>query len=77
MSGEPGVSDVYGMAVNGGVPEMNVILKCPCCKRTRLYEYDDWVRSCLPLAKTHQKLRCDNPECKIQPLMEYLKDVEE
>jgi hypothetical protein len=71
------VSDVHGMAVNVGVPEMNVILVCPLCKTRKLYGYDEWVKSCLPMAKAHQRIRCDNPACKIQPVMVYHKDVKE
>jgi hypothetical protein len=73
VSGEPGVSDVYGMAVNGGVPEMKVILICPKCKRKVIYEYDEWVKSCHPLAKAHQRIVCSNEGT----IMLYHKDVPE
>jgi|WetSurMetagenome_2_1015567.scaffolds.fasta_scaffold82982_4 hypothetical protein len=73
VSGEPGVSDVYGMAVNGGVPEMKVILICPKCKRRVMYDYDEWVKSCLPMAKARERIRCSNDDL----VMLYHKDVVE
>jgi hypothetical protein len=77
VSGEPGVSDVYGMAIIRGVPEMKVILLCPECNRKRLYDYDEWVRSCHPLAKAHQRIRCTNDRCFNQPIMLFDRDVSE
>jgi hypothetical protein len=73
VSGEPGVSVVHGMAVNGSVPEMKVILICPECQRRVIYEYDEWVKSCHPLAKAHQRIRCSNDDV----VMLYHKDVPE
>jgi hypothetical protein len=73
VSGKQGVSGVYAVSVNVGVPAMNVILVCPICKRRKLYAYDDWVRSCHPLTKSHQRIRCDN-DCGF---MVYHKDVKE
>jgi hypothetical protein len=57
--------------------EMNVILICPECNRMRLYGYDEWVKSCLPLAKAHQRIRCENERCWNKPVLLWHKDVKE
>ena len=72
VPGEPGVPDVHGIPVNGDF-SMNVILICPICKRRLLVEYDEWVKSCHPLAKAHQRIVCSNDGT----VMLYHKDVVE
>ena len=67
------MSVVYGIPVNVGVSAMNVILICPKCKRRVLKEYDEWVKSCHPLAKAHQRIVCSNDGV----VMLYHKDVDE
>jgi hypothetical protein len=56
---------------------MNVILICPECQRMRLYGYDTWVKSCHPLAKAHQRIRCENEKCWNKPILLYHNDVKE
>jgi hypothetical protein len=73
VPGEPGVSDVYGMAIVRGVPEMRAILMCPKCKRRVVYDYDEYVKSCHPLAKAFQRIVCSNDGT----VMLYHKDVAE
>ena len=56
---------------------MKVILICPKCKRRKVYEYDEWVKSCLPMAKAHERIYCDGEFCLLKPVMLYHKDVVE
>ena len=50
---------------------MKIMLKCNRneCKETKIIEYEDWIKSCLPL--NMERVRCKN-----RHVMVFVKDVE-
>ena len=55
---------------------MKIMLKCNRneCKETKIIEYEEWIKSCLPL-NVEKRVRCTRPLCN-KHVMIYHKDVE-
>ena len=62
---------VIGRTGDEGVDKMKIMLKCNRneCKETKIIEYEDWIKSCLPL--NMERVRCKN-----RHVMVFVKDVE-